>query len=371
MARLELTCVCALLLVASGCGIPAQPQPPSLDLAQPVQNLSAARTGNTVALHWNVPAQNTDKTPIKKRLTSEICRREQSDGDCKTVGSVAVSAGEDEGFQDVLPPELAAASPRPVFYTVQLRNARGRSAGESNVADALAGSAPAALTNLTAENLPSGIHLSWQSSAPAADQTGGNAKIVDRITRTTLSSEANAPTKSSVPAEHTLEVPASDASAALDTTRTWGDTYRYQVQAVAEVKVDAGGKERTLEMAGLASPPVQVAAKQIFPPAAPQGLAVVPVWGSDGKPAMDLHWEPNTEPELAGYQVYRVQKYAHRALESRKMASGDKLLTVPAFRDHDLIPGTVYRYSVVAVDTKGNTSAESAAVPETARTGPE
>src|SRR5580658_2626371 len=127
MSRIELTCACALLLVASGCGIPAQPQPPSLNLAQPVQHLSAARTGDTVALHWNVPTQNTDKTPIKKKLTSEICRKEQSSGDCKTVGSVPVSAGDSAEFKDVLPPELASSSLRVVFYTVQLRNAHGRS----------------------------------------------------------------------------------------------------------------------------------------------------------------------------------------------------------------------------------------------------
>jgi len=365
-------CVCALLVVAAGCGIPALPQPPSLELPMPVQDLSAARTGNTVALHWNVPAQNTDKTPIKKKLTSEICRREQSGGDCKTVGSVAVNAGEAAEFQDVLPRELAAADPRPLLYTVQLRNAHGRSAGESNVAGALAGAAPAAITNLTAENLPRGIQLSWQSPAPAIGPTNSSVKIVDRITRTTLSSEANAPgTKSAAPAEHTLETPASGANAALDTTRTWGDNYRYRVQAIAEVKVDAGGNARTLEMAGLASPPAQVAAKQIFPPAAPQGLAVVPVWGSDGKPAMDLHWEPNTEAELAGYQVYCVERFSHRALASRRMVSGGKLLTAPAFSDRDLTPGNSYQYSVVAVDTKGNISAESAPVQETARSGPE
>ena len=50
---------------------------------------------------------------------------------------------------------------------------------------------------------------------------------------------------------------------------------------------------------------------------------------------------------------------ARRGLERREMVSGAKMLTAPAFADRGLEPGTEYEYTVVAVDTAGNISAES------------
>lgn len=364
--------VSAILLVAAGCGLPAPPQPPSLNLPAVVEDLSAARTGDAVALHWTVPTQNTDKTPVRKALTSHICRKDQEAGECRPVGSLAVGAGQGAEFHDTLPPELQAGAPRPVLYRVALDNSRGRSAGESNVAAALAGAVPPSITNLVAENTPRGIKLSWQTAAQVSSQPGENEKVIDHITRTTLHTEVVTPPKNkATPSEHTLEVPASTANAALDSTRDWGDTYRYQVQAVAQVPVEIDGKFRTLEMAGMASLPAEVQARQVFPPAAPQALAVVPVWGSGGKSGVDLSWEPNTEPTLAGYQVYRITRFARRALARRQIVSGDKLLTAPAFSDRDLTPGNGYVYSVVAVDSKGNVSPESNQVEVTARAKPD
>jgi hypothetical protein len=374
--KLAVTAVCFFAAAALGCGIPAPPLPPSLDLPAPVADLSAARIGDAVELHWTVPTQNTDKTALKPGADAEICRKPQAAAsECQPVGKLSVTAGEVAEFHDVLPAALQAGAPRPIVYKVSIRNAHARSAGESNEAAAIAGAAPAAITNLAAENTPRGIKLTWQANSPQISLTpNADEKAVDRITRTTLNTEVAAPangSKNPALVEHTLEAPASPINAALDTTRTWGDSYRYRVQQIAQIKLQIGGHAETLEMAGSVSPPTEVQAKQQFPPAAPQGLAVVPVWGADGKPGMDLSWEPNTEPTLAGYQVYRITKFAHRSLERRQMVSGDKLLTAPAFSDRDLEPGTVYRYSVVAVDTKSNVSAESNSVTETARTGPD
>ena len=65
--------LCAFL---SACGTPGAPQPPSLNLADPVTDLSAIRTGNQVTLTWTMPKRNTDKTPIKGNVAARICRRE-------------------------------------------------------------------------------------------------------------------------------------------------------------------------------------------------------------------------------------------------------------------------------------------------------
>jgi predicted small lipoprotein YifL len=99
--------------------------------------------------------------------------------------------------------------------------------------------------------------------------------------------------------------------------------------------------------------------KDIFPPAAPQRLQVVPAPG-----VMNLSWQPNTEADLAGYIVLRGD------------APGDTLqaltpepITVTRFEDQTARPGARYVYAVVAVDraTPRNTSAFSNRVEETAR----
>jgi hypothetical protein len=107
------------------------------------------------------------------------------------------------------------------------------------------------------------------------------------------------------------------------------------------------------------SPPACVTPTDIFPPAAPQRLQAVPAPG-----AMNLSWEPNTEPDLAGYLVLRGE------------APGDTLqaltpepITTPRFEDKTARAGVRYVYVVVAVDraTPRNTSAQSNRVEETAR----
>ena len=98
----------------------------------------------------------------------------------------------------------------------------------------------------------------------------------------------------------------------------------------------------------------------MFPPAAPAGLAAVPSEGG-----ISLIWEPNTELDLGGYLVLRREAgdATLRQLTATPIAEA-------RYRDTDVKPGTRYIYSVVAVDTRlplPNVSAHSAPVEETAR----
>ena len=70
----------------TGCGTPGAPLPPSLNLPDPVTDLSATRTGNVVKLTWTMPAKNTDKLKLKDNVLVHICRRE-GDGPCTQAGA--------------------------------------------------------------------------------------------------------------------------------------------------------------------------------------------------------------------------------------------------------------------------------------------
>ena len=108
------------------------------------------------------------------------------------------------------------------------------------------------------------------------------------------------------------------------------------------------------------SPPACVTLIDIFPPAAPAGLAAVPSEGG-----ISLIWEPNAELDLGGYLVLR-QEPGDATL---RQLTGTPI-GVARYRDTTVKPGARYIYSVVAVDTRlplPNVSAQSALVEETAR----
>ena len=83
--------------------------------------------------------------------------------------------------------------------------------------------------------------------------------------------------------------------------------------------------------------------------------------------SIDLSWRPNTDPDLAGYIVYRQE------IDSKGVAAGTATrlnpipVVGPAYRDHTAIAGHRYAYYVTAVDTAGNESGPSDKVQETLR----
>jgi predicted phage tail protein len=86
----------------------------------------------------------------------------------------------------------------------------------------------------------------------------------------------------------------------------------------------------------------------IAPPAAPQGLTLV-----QGASGAMLEWQANTEPDLAGYQVYRASL-------SVGETSAATQLTASAITDVEypieMVQGN-WQYSVRAVDARGHLSA--------------
>ncbi len=343
--------LCALL---SGCGTPGAPQPPSLNLPDPVTDLSAVRTGDRVALTWTMPKRNTDKTALKDALAVRICRREGA-GSCRPVGTdLSVAPGKPGSYTDALPGSLTSGETRPVRYCVELRNKKGRSAGLSNAVTILAGAAPRPVDGLKAELRKQGVVLRWTTD-------GENTAV--RLQRKLLTPPASKP-------EHGPLAPAPEAihetllveegagqSRAMDTTVRMGESYEYRAQRVSRVDVEG----KTLELAGEFSAPVDVEVKDVFPPEVPKGLAAVATSGENGAgPAIDLSWQPDLDPELAGYLVYRREGDG----EWQRISPATPAIA-PAFHDAGVEAGHTYRYAVSAVDKGGHESARSAEAGET------
>jgi hypothetical protein len=329
------------LLMMAGCGMVAAPQPPSLKLPQPAADLTAQRAGNQVALHWTMPKRTTDKVLLVGKQRAAVCRRVAS-GPCVEVGDVAFAPEVSASFVDHLPAALTSGAVRPLIYTVTLFNSTGRSAGPSNEAITAAGVAPPQVEDLRAQAQADGIVLSWTPTG--RDETIRIHRVLDE-----RASQRNP----SAPAEQTLEFTGTDQGQVLDREAALDHTYTYTVQRVEKIAM----RGRTVEVAGLASKPMRINARDLFPPATPTGLQAV---ADPEARAIDLSWQPDTEADLAGYWVYR-REAGSNAQPVRLSAA---LNAAPSFRDTTPLPGHTYRYSVSAVDKDGNESPRSAEVKE-------
>jgi fibronectin type 3 domain-containing protein len=241
-------------------------------------------------------------------------------------------------YTDQIPADEQSKNPTAsVFYAVSVVNSYGRSAGLSNGVEVPAAPALPPPSDFRVSVSADGIACEW-SPGTIPDIPG--LRFSYRVYR-----REGGSAKDSVAGE----IPASPASTTfVDHTFEWEKTYQYRATIVTYVARD--GTE--LQVEGDDSSPANLVAHDIFPPAVPSGLQAV-FSGPGQRPAIDLVWAPNTEPDLAGYNIYRQEGSGAPA----KINS--ELVKSPAHRDAEIVPGHSYTYSVSAVDVRGNESGPS------------
>jgi hypothetical protein len=337
-------------VVAIGCGSPGVPLPPSLEVARPVSDLHATRKGNRVTLTWSPPTQTTEQRNLKRAQTVEICRGFAAMKQCGTPvakipfpkPAVKTQRSQQETYIDELPANPAEASQAiaNIYYVVNVVNSYQRSAGVSNQAQVPAAQTLAPPENFQAQLTPDGVKLSW-SPIPNPPNIP-SLHFLYRIYRRQAGTQSDAVAG---------EVPVARDSSPnfIDHGFEWEKTYDYRATVVTKIG-EADGSEQQVE--GDETPAVSVVAHDIFPPATPTGLQAV-FSGPGQKPFIDLVWTPNSEPDLAGYNVYRHEAGAQPVKINKEVVSS------PAYRDADVSAGHEYTYSVSAVDVPGNESSRS------------
>jgi hypothetical protein len=140
----------------------------------------------------------------------------------------------------------------------------------------------------------------------------------------------------------------------LDANPEWEKIFYYRASWVT-VAGEPGNE--AVEVEGADSPETKVVVHDVFPPAEPTGLQAV--FSSVGQPNfIDLTWTPNSDAELAGYNVYRREE------GGTAVKINSELAKIPTYRDRDIQPGRKYFYSLSAVDVRGNESERSAEAAE-------
>lgn len=357
---LSLTAACVLICFLSGCASIGPPVPPSLELPKPPTDLRAVRKGDRVYLFWTFPTQTIDRQNVRHPGPTNICRSlEPAMSECGTpVGSISVETLPllrqqhanlklQADYGDTLPLDLQQQNPaRMITYAVEALNASGRGAGLSNqVRVPLAPTRPPP-ADFRAEATSSGIVLTWSCVQPP--NVLPNISYRYRIYRRT-------PDKATDLRLGDVDCPATPFE---DHTFEWQKAYEYRVAVLTLV-----GGENSSVVEGEDSPEQKVFANDVYPPGVPSGLQAV-FSGPGQPPFVDLLWAPDTDADLAGYDLYRREEGGH----AEKINS--ELVKTSAYRDETVAWGRTYWYSVSAVDLRGNESARSAEASEQIPQGP-
>lgn len=353
--NVRLSMVLAGVVWLAGCGTPGAPRPPSLKLPQRVSDLAATRVGSTVTLTWTEPQRTTDGETIGKIGPTLVCIG---------VNDFPMTHC-DETVADLSQPQFASCAPKigqPVTcavnlskavqvrnplglatYAVEVMNTNGRSAGLSNqVRVPTAPSIPAA-SDVGAEVVPGAIVIGFKSSN--TDLTGAYHVFRSEAGKTQFIDLGEAGPVMSDRTEFVKR-----RYGMLDRSFEWEQSYVYRIVGITTVHLPDGS---STVVEGDPSAEITVFAHDIFAPAVPTGLQAV-ASGVGQPPFIDLTWAPNTESDLAGYNVYRHEE------GQGATRINTELVKAPAYRDEQVERGHKYFYAVTSVDLRGNESAKSA-----------
>ena len=329
-----------LTAILAGCAQVGAPVPPSLELPKPVSDLRVTRKGERVLLTWTAPTKITDGETIRHLGPTRICRSLQVPmKQCDTVvKEVAPTDGKGAvSYSDQIPATLLRPESNALAsYAVEVLNSEGRSAGLSTQVTVPLFPALPPSQKLMAQVTPQGVLLQWEwpANVPQASSLEFRLRIYRRDENGKAESRA-------------AEVGLRDEPKVSDQGMEWEHTYFYHATFVS-----VSSENSELEVEGDDSPEVSVFVHDVFPPAAPSGLQAV--FSSVGQPNfIDLTWSPNTEAELAGYNVYRREE------GGQAVKINSELAKIPTYRDRNIQPGKKYFYSVTAADLRGNESVHS------------
>jgi hypothetical protein len=340
------------IALLSGCATPGAPQPPSLNIPAAVTDLKAERKGDVVTLTWSAPQETTDGALVHKP-GKMVVRRTSEPAPPIVIGELPLPSAKKsqeaqaERAQDSLTAAMVTPTADFANYTVETLTSSGKGAGLSNQVAVALVPALAAPEGVQATTVPQGVSLTWKQTWPPQNKTHLSVRYVYRIMRR---AEGGQPTM-------LAEVAAgNEAMLFIDKSIEWEKKYQYWIAPVTLWENPAHGNKG--EVPGDESQPVTITTTDVFPPAAPAGMLAA-FSGSLQQLFIDLAWTPNSESDLAGYNIYR-----RSSDEQQFQKLNTALVKEPAYRDKAVQPGTKYFYAVTAVDLRNNESPKSAEASE-------
>jgi len=302
------------ILWLAGCAYIGSPKPPALDIPTRITDFRAAEYGDQILVQFTIGALTTDGLALTSVKAVEV--QVAGGGSAQVLHITAKAPGPvDQEF-----PAKDWVGKR-VTLMVRATGPKGKASDWSNSVTLAVGVPLATPGDFKAVSDPQGVRLTWLGEA------GGRYRIFRGAGEAMPQRLAE-----------------SDKPEYVDTAVDFGSPYRYFVQELVGESQQSG-----------ISAIVGVTPADTFPPAVPVGLMAVA-----GVNSIELAWQPNTEDDLAGYQVYRS---AGGSAAERIAGPVD----APNFSDRTVEIGKKYSYTITSIDRTGNESAHSAAVEVTAQ----
>lgn len=324
------------------CGAQGPPRPPGVVQPERIEDLTASQRGRTLVLSFTLPRLATNGERLTKPLEVQVFRAATSPGEHPRDDPETLTAwimlNADEVVRYTQSQKLVFPAPLSEQEVGQLRGAtfslaaraltRGfrRRPVEGELSDIvhvtlLAVSGP--VENLQVRATEKELELGW---SPAVT-TETSAPVTPSGYRVYRSRTGN-PDSFQVLGEVTSE--------------TFRDP-EFEFERAVFYKVRAIFKHDGQVAESEDSSVVPITPRDTFPPAAPTRLSCVYAAG-----AVELIWTANSEPDLAGYIVYRREEGG----SPRRL--NKELLRTPIFRDLTVEPERQYFYRATAVDLVNN-----------------
>lgn len=298
---------------------------PVIVAARPATSRGPAPAGD------QAPASAARREAANVRLAENAFFREAKRVDALPVAAIAErTRGATVVYRDPLYPLLSAGKPPGALaYAVVSLRRGGERSPLSNVVSVSPDVPPGAPTILRVTPEEGRICIEWQP--PETDLLGRPSAVGGyRVYRRTLPDEEYVAPLSAEPIAGTTFV---------DTTAPYGGSHLYTVRATLPMKP---------KVEGIPALEAGVDYRDVFPPPTPSRIDAL----SEGN-AVRLVWEPVVAADLAGYVVFRAEG------EGAAVRLTEKPISDTFFTDTSVQPGRRYRYTVVAVDLAGNSSAPS------------
>lgn len=340
----------------SACGKRRPPVPPSARLPQTeINKLSAAQQGNQIILKVIPPTKTVKRISIYRLnelqnspLTlpaDEFAARATLIGTTDRLNS---DDPQSAYYSDPLSVSEAASRLR---YAVRFVYDDGRRSELSSfliVEPNFQTANPPRLSPVTVEQ--TAIRLEWQKPFSNLDQSKPANVSGYRVYRRIANLESDSRELPTAP--ELLNQNLITETSFADTTFKFKTNYQYFVRAVT-----LSANETIIE--SLNSNYQVVTPLDVFPPAAPIGVTI-----GAAPNRFSLFFAANSEPDIAGYLVFRTENEKTPLSEWRRLT--EQLLTASTFEDESIVSGQKYYYYLQAVDNDGNLSLPSQVVGETA-----
>jgi hypothetical protein len=313
----------AIALLAIGCGYVGDPLPPLANVPARVADLDVSQRASRILVRFTVPTRTTEgfaiRPPLKFDLRIGTAGAGPFDGEAWAAGARQVEGVvvENGGARVDIPSQEWTG--RDVTLAVRVIGANGKQSDWSNYVNLAVVPPPEKPTAVSAEATRDGVRLSWRGRP-------GTFRI---FRRTGTENEFTA-------------MAVVEALEWLDSQSEIGRNQVYRVQRI----VKTGEREAESELSDEAA----ITPRDTFAPATPRGIST-----SAALASIELTWQQNTEPDLAGYRIYR-------SVNGGEFERVAEVSQVPAFSDTKVEQGKIYRYAVTAFDHAGNEGERSTPV---------